>query len=37
MSSYELNTAKLTTKACFAFSCHEDDYEAVKSIIRKLV
>jgi hypothetical protein len=30
-------TATLSTRACFAFSCHEDDEVAVKSILRKIV
>lgn len=30
-------TASLSTKACFGFSCHEDDQSVVKSILRKLV
>ena len=30
-------TASLSTKACFGFSCHEDDVSVVKSILRKLV
>jgi len=30
-------TASLSKKACFGFSCHEDDVSVVKSILRKLV
>jgi len=30
-------TASLSTKACFGFSCHEDDQSFVKGILRKLV
>jgi len=30
-------TANLSPKACFSFSCHEDDRSVVQSILRKLV
>ena len=30
-------TVTLTPKACFGFSCNEDDQPAVQSILRKLV